>query len=1118
MKRGLINQLTWYVIVLTITTTVFTTKPPVSSKTPLTAKEIFLKARKLVSLKITHKDSQPNKQEALGTAWFTEHVSTPHNLHGASLAAALRLVAIYPKEVFFKGFEESWLDVNPLESKNRHMSSILALPGETEISSYQMEPNSPKLTLALSNGTIFVLDLSKKVENGFFKQTFRFADYTGSWPFDKEFTRRIRSIGHIPYTELLLVYPCHCKHLKFSRIDGTILAKDRPAIDTVRHIILPEATTWPLRDPYNPALMNKSARNPEISNRVYDTITQTQAFLVTSDNSEAFAVIDWTTMKTYNHLTLRSYYQEKKREKDYIVQSACYYGGIPESHTYLMVPSYSSTNLLLFSGIYRNYIGKLNGLYEAEKTILKWAYGSEYVVVWQKNVALGDGGTRELYKTSILNLGTFSQMKSIFKLSHQNNKIYEKDLQNFALMAFPLTPQEKFKNLKSGIFGNLDHLYLTTTLKDNLLTIRPPVFNWEHCKDHLTWQENSYMMLYGAFKVCTSDPFSAFETTDPKARDPTGATFINVKRYQCDNPELEVPLSFYSKELKILVTYCYPKHVSPSINPETMNDNHCPPGLNKDRFGVCRACSGFRLKAQGPSYVSSDCFLFILPPKEPTTIHLGLSYYILNYTKDWYNEKIFRKDHSYKGVYLHKELFTQGVGNVQTVVVNFTKVANQSLIRNQKTSDLKHCYELQYSSETITGYKVRPAEGYHLELIEKDRTGQASKQLNLFDLRGDFNEVYCKKDCKMGMYYDFDSISCRVCQTGCAECFKYDQCSTCLKNFYEAKVPVHSIHAPGVGEKRSWRSCFRSCKRGFYKDVLKQECMECSDKCLECVDHSEMIEFEPEKVESEKKEKLEKNNEEAEKKSETGFCTQCLAEDPQGNRLYISRSTGKCVTECKKKKGTYIKTGTILTKRGKKFTGTFCLTCSQPFCLECSLQDPSRCLKCSDPEELRDGKCERDRGKHSLTVLLILGIMSSIILAACLSTCVKLTFIKSDIFGCGNNEDDEDLKAGVKYAVGAQRRNLGVAKDQSGFMDFREGVDTARLPIIDEKRIVSGRVKDEARRAEIGVTGDREEDSEDGGSSGSRGSSSGSRSGDSDGKSANHESSVCFFEQFFPFS
>ena len=468
---------------------------------PLQVSQIYSKASKVVSLRL-----ELNKtldQSPLGTSWFVEYTKGQYNLHGQAEASNLRLAAVYTKQVFFHAFEEPWIEVDPLQKKNMAMKPVLTISGDSNITAFQMEANSPLLTLAFSNGSVSIQDLSRIGEKEALNLKIDLdpkTDSKGSGGLDND---RIRAIGVIPYTDQLIVYPSHLKFFKFSRIDGKIISTGKPPLDAVRLIITPQATTWPLRDPFNPSLAkNDYFMDPQISKRVYSKITQTQAFLATSHTSESFAVIDWTTMKAYNHLSLRNFFPgQKMRNEDYVVQSACFYGGAPEAHAFLLVPSFPTTQLVIFSGIFRNFIGRVVTLPEAQKTDIRWAYGTEYVVVLQKGLKIGS----DAYKTTILNLGTFGQNQYIRKLVRPQERIYERQMPFFDVMAFKLTPIPEFDNLRfEDSFVNMDHVYLINSLSEGVLTVQPPIFNWEFCTDNnvIFRPLGADRMLYGGYRVC----------------------------------------------------------------------------------------------------------------------------------------------------------------------------------------------------------------------------------------------------------------------------------------------------------------------------------------------------------------------------------------------------------------------------------------------------------------------------------------------------------------------------------------------------------------------------------------------------------------------------------------
>ena len=171
----------------------------------------------------------------------------------------------------------------------------------------------------------------------------------------------------------------------------------------------------------------------------------------------------------------------------------------------------------------------------------------------------------------------------------------------------------------------------------------------------------------------------------------------------------------------------------------------------------------------------SDCFLFLRPDEVDSGLQGGLFYTLSNYTEDEFDQKQFFKDHP-EGVYFYKALFKKGVNSEgEPIYADFLTQNGVFLPKRTKTTDLKFCYVLAEDRESEAGYRVLPAEGYHLELI-----GERQKsQIGLYDSKGDFNKIYCKRDCKAGEYYEFDSISCRTCGRGCLACESATNCSKC---------------------------------------------------------------------------------------------------------------------------------------------------------------------------------------------------------------------------------------------------------------------------------------------------------------------------------------------------
>ena len=216
-------------------------------------------------------------------------------------------------------------------------------------------------------------------------------------------------------------------------------------------------------------------------------------------------------------------------------------------------------------------------------------------------------------------------------------------------------------------------------------------------------------------------------------------------------------------------------------------------------------------------------------------------------------------------------------------------------------------------------YQLLVSKGYFLDFIDRDPTGQAAKQKGVYGKDTPLNVFYCKKVCSQGFYYDFDSISCRRCNFGCALCSKFEECDLCEPGFNKVKKPAHL--GPHPIEEEMIGQCQVGCQQGFYVDAFNGECLECHPECLKCMDSVFVF-----------KEKYNKDQD------EPSFCIDCLQDPtPDVPGKIINLTNGICQAHCAERKTT----GSVI----PGVVADYCYSCGRG-CANCEITDTSRCTSC----------------------------------------------------------------------------------------------------------------------------------------------------------------------------
>ena len=247
--------------------------------------------------------------------------------------------------------------------------------------------------------------------------------------------------------------------------------------------------------------------------------------------------------------------------------------------------------------------------------------------------------------------------------------------------------------------------------------------------------------------------------------------------------------------------------------------------------------------------------------------------------------------------------------------------------RYQRLPGLELCYRLSYSLDVIKGYMVQPARDFRL-MPMKDYPWLNTTQQKYKYPKGPLNNLICVKHCPVGLYYDFDSLSCRQCGIGCARCHRYGECDECIPGYSLVQTPKLRRLKRSQVEK----TCVVGCQEGFYRKRFNGKCLECPKGCKLCRDRSveelAMISV------------LDKKDLGSE-----GFCVICEKNDTNLNVIADSVS-GKCIQSCGGEGKVLVKKNSSLfnLKHGLKYQ--VCETCKFSECVRCPEANLRSCIRC----------------------------------------------------------------------------------------------------------------------------------------------------------------------------
>ena len=550
-----------------------------------------------------------------------------------------------------------------------------------------------------------------------------------------------------------------------------------------------------------------------------------------------------------------------------------------------------------------------------------------------------------------------------------------------------------------GIYDDLDHYYLLLSSSKNSIIIEIPQFSWDRCDFTTSLVDFKFMrMYYGRYRNCGRyrclSGYDKIEKQNYNYENKSyeeDETLIHCRKKTCEDglilhvaksdfkgfvdkqfPEFNLNDSenhWKSKDGRTSFTrvgknlrmrsrldtlYCLERYELKENERGVANDNGCWRGFNLDHSGICRGCGYVEFAGTDVGFYPSDCLLWLQLGK---TSEDTLTYSRYHYNKGLLNKKVYYKGFKGDELYYRKIFYEEKSeeGKVTREIHDHIGQFGQYILRESESDlILKRCYSLSYNQGKSPQYELKALYGYTLSFISKDPTGQASSQIGIFGKNTPLNTFYCRKTCLQGYYYDFNSISCRRCNYGCAVCKKFEECDLCQPGFSKVRKPVYPIHKVDdemVGQ------CQIGCQNGFYSRAFDGECSECDGSCLRCIDSLFVF-----------KEKYDQ------KKNNPSFCLDCLQDSKQSAlKKIINLSTGLCQSGCDQK----VSDGSVI----KENTSEFCHSCGRG-CDDCEIPDTSNCLSCTGEFYFQNEtkKCLPLTESTNLRIYLVVGLALTLLL------------------------------------------------------------------------------------------------------------------------------------------
>ena len=951
------------IVCLTALTTMVYTEPETSSSpaelTPTStykersAHQIYKLLDKKVSFLIS---SKYHTQKYLHANYFVTYKKRPRTeladpVNGRDrFDGYLTFVVIGERGIYLTKIQERWIDLNTSKIEEQtEMKPLKELPFDrSRIVSFQMNSNETIFSVGYSNFTIEVFEIQEEATSKIFGYKLqRISSFNLRYEKIVEKDDQIRSIGITPYSDFLIASPNRFELFKLNRRTGKVEKKIKALLDSTGFVVCPVATFRHKDNPHSPSRVQR----PWMSDKNFQIGTKPRC-VMTGYSGPANVVIDWTTMQpvSFWNLGMMGGYPISS---DNIIKSIDFFGGIPEPSLFVFSTSRAEYYIYAFDTISNRHIHKYFEYQKAGPKVVKWINGTLYVSVY-----IADPTSNFPAGSQLIFLKFFGgRAKRVYNQAVK--QMNDREIDNYAISKVYLEMGAGDELETDDDFDNLDVMHLGYYILSNNLHIEAPVISWGHCfgKEVQKISENAKerndgRMLYGRFRLCGKcvRGFARVKTPEnPKELEAlynTNKTYITCQRVLCSadkkfNTPRNLTVTFVIERNRNLHGFVLSKLPKKAENPIEdcqgryqlqkseegfANNDGCLPGYNRDYFGVCRNCVSFEVP-----YIS-NCFIF-----SPETIisedyTLGIeSYQASLFAKEFpfkgHQDKLWEQDkYTYQSVYFWDK------NNLKTVGVSIDTRTGVSVWKHQQLPGSELCYRLDSDPSDPEGYTVLPARGFRLEPMKKFPWIDVEKQRFKYP-NGSLNNKICVKDCEVGTYYDFKSLSCRRCGVGCAECHKPGVCEICIPGYLPVKKPMYRALENGV----EVGSCRIGCQNGFFRRRFNGNCSECPKDCEVCRDRSKAEEL---------------TKEETAEQGSSGFCVICnLPQSGQKSKI-VDEFTGKCVDSCDG-------SGMVITTRNTtRFGGEneyeyqVCSRCYHTRCKTCSSTKPNGCTKCANSYHL----------------------------------------------------------------------------------------------------------------------------------------------------------------------
>ena len=828
----------------------------------------------------------------------------------------LTLISVMTDGVYMLKMNQTWREIDPENLEQDTLKALKYVDPKNQITMSQMDGNDTILTVAYQNLTIEVIDVLKSAPGA--PKIIQKIDLLerSIEPWDDQ----ISALYRIPYSEELILAPGRFEMVKINRLTGE-LKSEKNALGHLKFMVGPLRTDRPSRDPHNP---NKSLRSSSKASRIHE-IESAQYFVFTSKNTSMNAVGDFTTLKPIHFWSLKlydkaSFSSERSQNYKLEVTSICWSGYQPGAHLYL-ANNKNMDSIVLFNGIYQ----KLDSVYWATFGIsyLTWLNGTSFVYM-----------TLENGLDAFLDIDNWKNSGARFSsLVHDLDMVF-----------LELEKSELGEQLPPGsLFDRLDWLYLNLYVSEENLILSPPTVCWGECFLCKEYEG----MFYGRMRGCSNQCKAGFRPKIQSIKSQEEYNEYVNSDVLVDCVPFNCPLDEETGQTKkIHINWFYELYTKDAnkthsgVDPEIscqlytpteaekgyVNDNGCMPGFNLNTHGVCQACA---------DAYCSDCYSFY----EGHGVCLSLNPF--NYTFKDRGAAVPFKGH--EGVFKDK-----GVSSY------FNRVFGGGPLKSFKHGDslwfyqsrprVKDCYQRTSLFGSFQKYQLTGRRGYSLKLMHRYPQYDFSSQKSHHkpgnnssppsQNKDPLDRYFCFKNCPVGHFYDFESISCRRCYLGCADCEIMSKCKLCIPGWRPYMEPKNH---PESFKKSMMGNCVEGCQIHFYSKSFNGDCEECPKLCDFCIDRKSRLNKTVGRTERELRDNQRLN------RLTGGFCLRCEKVDEKKRPLYADLKFGECVTECGEKGRFKVK---LKSEDGELVNA--CAYCLDEKCLKCSIHDAADCEECEE--------------------------------------------------------------------------------------------------------------------------------------------------------------------------